>query len=58
MKKIILLITIASLLFSDGKLSGVMYFGYEDSFSLSRVYFTYKKSVSDDVFAIDVQFKF
>ena len=49
MKKILLLITIASLSFSDGKLSGVMYFGYEDNFSLSRVYFTYKKSVSDDV---------
>ena len=49
MKKIILLISIVSLLFSDGKISGVTYFGYEDNFSLSRVYFTYKKSISDDL---------
>lgn len=49
MKKIILLITIASLSFSDGKISGVSYFGYEDNFTLSRVYFTYKKSISDDL---------
>ena len=49
MKKLVLLITIASLSFSDGKISGVTYFGYEDNFSLSRVYFTYKKSISDDL---------
>ena len=57
MKKILLLITIASLSFSDGKISGVTYFGYDDNFTLSRVYFTYKKSISDDLsfkFQMDV----
>ena len=49
MKKIVLLLTISTLVFSEGKFSGVMYFDYEDSFNISRVYFTYKKIVSDDV---------
>tara|TARA_B100000900_G_scaffold35177_3_gene26487 strand:+ start:7045 stop:7977 length:933 start_codon:yes stop_codon:yes gene_type:complete len=48
MKKIILLITVVSLSFSEG-ISGVAYFGYDDNFTLSRVYFTYKKSISDDL---------
>tara|TARA_Y100000748_G_scaffold257166_1_gene223755 strand:+ start:95 stop:985 length:891 start_codon:yes stop_codon:yes gene_type:complete len=49
MKKILLIIALITLSFSSGKFSGVAYFGYEDNFSLSRVYFTYKKSISDDL---------
>ena len=47
MKKLILLITIASLSFSDGKISGVTYFTYNDNFNIERTYFTYKTAISD-----------
>ena len=46
MKKILLIITVTGLLFSNN-ISGVAYFEFEDSFSLSRTYFTYKTEVSD-----------
>ena len=49
MKRIIAIMTAVTVVFAEGKLSGVAYFGYDDNFSLSRVYLTYKKSVSDDV---------
>ena len=49
MKRIIAIMTAVTVVFAEGKLSGVAYFGYEDNFSLSRVYLTYKKSISDDL---------
>tara|TARA_B100000401_G_scaffold360874_1_gene258512 strand:- start:403 stop:1296 length:894 start_codon:yes stop_codon:yes gene_type:complete len=49
MKKLLLIISILTLSFSNGKLSGVSYFSFEDNFNLSRVYLTYKKSISDDL---------
>ncbi len=49
MKKITLLMILTSFFFSEGNLSGVTYFTYDDNFSLTRTYFTYKKAVSDDV---------
>mgnify|MGYP001183165314 FL=1 len=48
MKKILLIITVTGLLFSNN-ISGVAYFEFEDSFSLSRTYFTYKTEVSDEL---------
>ena len=49
MKKILIIssLTLSMLISSD--ISGVSYFEFEDSFSLNRTYFTYKKDVSDDV---------
>ena len=48
-KKLVMIMTLSAIVFAESKLSGVAYFGYEDNFSLSRVYFTYKKSISDDL---------
>ena len=48
MKIIILMFTGITLLFSNN-ISGVAYFEFEDSFSLSRTYFTYKTEVSDEL---------
>ena len=48
-KKLVMIMTLSTIVFAEGKLSGVAYFGYEDNFSLSRVYLTYKKSISDDL---------
>ena len=48
MKKILSIITLTGLLFSNN-ISGVTYFEFEDSFSLSRTYFTYKKDISDEL---------
>ena len=45
------------MLFSSSSISGVAYFEYEDSFALSRTYFTYKNTVSDELsfkFQVDV----
>ena len=50
MKKIaLILIAGFSMLFSSGNISGVTYFEYEDSFDISRTYFTYKNTVSDEL---------
>jgi len=48
MKKILSIITLTGLMFSNN-ISGVTYFEFEDSFSLSRTYFTYKKDISDEL---------
>lgn len=48
MKKILSIITLTGLLFSNN-ISGVAYFEFEDSFSLSRTYFTYKSEISDEL---------
>ena len=50
MKRIaLILIAGFSMLFSSGSISGVTYFEYEDSFDISRTYFTYKNTVSDEL---------
>ena len=50
MKRIaLILIAGFSMLFSSSSISGVAYFEYEDSFALSRTYFTYKNTVSDEL---------
>ena len=50
MKRIIIILTAGfSMLFSSSSISGVAYFEYEDSFALSRTYFTYKNTVSDEL---------
>ncbi len=58
MKRIaLILIAGFSMLFSSSSISGVAYFEYEDSFALSRTYFTYKNTVSDELsfkFQVDV----
>tara|TARA_B100001540_G_scaffold312609_1_gene334031 strand:- start:289 stop:1206 length:918 start_codon:yes stop_codon:yes gene_type:complete len=58
MKRIaLILIAGFSMLFSSGNISGVTYFEYEDSFDISRTYFTYKNTVSDELsfkFQVDV----
>ena len=49
MKKIVLTLSLFSFLMCDG-ISGVTYFKHSDgTFSLSRVYFTYKKTISDNL---------
>ena len=50
MKRIAIILTAGfSMLFSSSSISGVAYFEYEDSFALSRTYFTYKNTVSDEL---------
>ena len=50
MKRIAIILTAGfSMLFSSSSISGVTYFEYEDSFSLSRTYFTYKTDISDEL---------
>ena len=50
MKRISVILTAGfSMLFSSSSISGVAYFEYEDSFALSRTYFTYKNTVSDEL---------
>ena len=49
MKKIFIPIIFSTFLFPDG-ISGVSYFEFSDNkFSLSRTYFTYKNTISDDL---------
>ena len=45
-KFVILLLTLS---LSYAKFSGVTYFEYEDNFSLSRTYFTYKTDISEEL---------
>ena len=47
MKSLFIIISLG-LIFSNN-ISGVAYFEYEDSFSLSRTYFTYKSEISDEL---------
>ena len=58
MKRIAIILTAGfSMLFSSSNISGVTYFEYEDSFDISRTYFTYKNTVSDELsfkFQVDV----
>ena len=50
MKRIAIILTAGfSMLFSSSSISGVAYFEYEDSFALSRTYFTYKNTMSDEL---------
>jgi len=46
--KLIIFVSSLAFIMSDG-ISGVAYFTYDDNFSISRTYFTYKKTVSDDL---------